>query len=515
MNRQTRLIYGLLIAGWAMILVWQMAEHDRVRRAAKAELRNRAKDISTTVGLVLSSQRHVITKERLESALNALIKPQELMAVAMLNADGEVVASAGAPIESEMKGLVPTGEYWGGSNYALMNLVALGTNVTSEADSSRAAPIVVPRRDLFNPTRSSTNRPPPFLPPRPLPGAPPEEQRESESTSGRGPLFRGEPPQEVRAGEGPRPDRDRRMSFRRPFWMSPDEFRAVTERKGVHSFVIVMSTQPIREAARHDLWIRVIISALASVSVVGLALAWSNLVRSGELEVRLVRAAELNTRLREMSFAAAGLAHETKNPLNIIRGLAQMISRQDDASPEVRAKTRGIIDQADQVTAQVNEFINFSRPRELRPAPVSLASTISEVVRALGPDLEEKGIQLKSPNDLPVIEADEQQLRQALFNLLINAIQAVDRGGEIEIAVEKRSSTGAILEIRDNGPGIAPEHRSEIFKPYFTTHQKGTGLGLAVVQQIVLAHGWEIVCLGREPRGAIFRISHLRLAAGA
>jgi two-component system sensor histidine kinase HydH len=192
-----------------------------------------------------------------------------------------------------------------------------------------------------------------------------------------------------------------------------------------------------------------------------------------------------------------------------------MISRQEDASPEVRTKVRGIVDQADQVTAQVNEFINFSRPRELRPAPVVLASTISEVVRALGPDLEEKGIQLQVPNDLPVIEADEQQLRQALFNLLINAIQAMERGGAIEISVEKRGSAGAVLEIRDNGPGIPPEHRSEVFKPYFTTNQKGTGLGLAVVQQIVLAHGWEIECLGREPRGAVFRISHLRLAGGA
>jgi signal transduction histidine kinase len=67
--------------------------------------------------------------------------------------------------------------------------------------------------------------------------------------------------------------------------------------------------------------------------------------------------------------------------------------------------------------------------------------------------------------------------------------------------------------VRDDGPGVLPENRREIFKPYFTTHQQGTGLGLAVVQQIVLAHGWEIECVGNEPRGAIFRITHLKLAA--
>ena len=70
------------------------------------------------------------------------------------------------------------------------------------------------------------------------------------------------------------------------------------------------------------------------------------------------------------------------------------------------------------------------------------------------------------------------------------------------------------MEIGDNGPGVPAERRGEIFKPYFTTNEKGTGLGLAVVQQIVLAHGWEIECLPNQPRGAVFRITHLKLAAG-
>ena len=295
--------------------------------------------------------------------------------------------------------------------------------------------------------------------------------------------------------------------------MSKEEYETLIKKKGVHRFVIVLSTEPMRAAASHDLWLRLIISSLASISVVGLGLAWSNLVKSSELEVRLVRAAELNTRLREMSLAAAGLAHETKNPLNIIRGLAQIISKQEDASAEIRTKTRGIIDEADRVTGQVNEFINFSRPRQLKPAPVALNSAVAEVVRALGPDLEEKAIHFQVQPDLPAIEADEQQLRQALFNLLINAIQAAAKGGEILISGAKRNSSGAFFEIRDNGPGVPPDRRTEIFRPYFTTQTKGTGLGLAVVQQIVLAHGWEVECLANEPRGAVFRISHLKLAS--
>lgn len=190
-----------------------------------------------------------------------------------------------------------------------------------------------------------------------------------------------------------------------------------------------------------------------------------------------------------------------------------MISKQQDASTEVRRKTREIIDETDRVTAQLNEFINYSRPREVRRTAVALTPVLGEVARALTYDLEEKCIRLRVPEDLPVIEADEQLLRQTLFNLLINAIQAADRGGDIEVAAWKQNSAGAVLEIRDNGPGVAPEHRAEIFKPYFTTHQKGTGLGLAVVQQIVMAHGWEIECVPNEPRGAIFRITHLKPGA--
>jgi signal transduction histidine kinase len=97
-----------------------------------------------------------------------------------------------------------------------------------------------------------------------------------------------------------------------------------------------------------------------------------------------------------------------------------------------------------------------------------------------------------------------------LFNLLLNAVQALETGGEIQVITGKRAAE-AFLEIRDNGQGVPPDRRKEIFKPYFTTHQKGTGLGLAVVQQIVLAHGWEIECLANEPKGAIFRVTHLKV----
>jgi signal transduction histidine kinase len=250
---------------------------------------------------------------------------------------------------------------------------------------------------------------------------------------------------------------------------------------------------------------------LASFSVVGVGLAWRSVMKTSDLQIRLVRASELNSHLKEMNLAAAGLAHETRNPLNIIRGLAQMIARQPEAGGEIQGRSKDILMEVDKVAAQLNEFINYSRPREVRPTVLSLNSIVGEVTRALNYDLEEKSIHLQSSGESLSILADEQLLRQALFNLILNAVQAVSAGGKIEVAMRRQGSSEAVLEVRDDGPGVPPEKRTEIFKPYVTTQKSGTGLGLAVCQQIVLAHGWEIECLANEPRGAVFRISHLKL----
>ncbi len=512
LKRRNFLVYGLLVAVWVLVAGWQVEEHLRVRESARAALINRAKDKSDTLALVMRSQRRfsgVISKERMEAALNELIRPGELNAIALLNADGEVVASVGEPIDLQSEGVVRSGELWGHRTVTLMNLVNLGTNLTQDLQATNLT-IVVPRHEL-------TNRPPPSASEAAPP--PPLESRTNLFTgpgSGDTSDALSRPPGRQRSrGDNDGRRNDGRRPFGRPFWMSEEEYQSMIQRQGVHGFVLVFSTQPILATYSQDLWLRSIISVLASVSVVGFALAFRNLTRSSELEVRLVRASELNSHLRGMNLAAAGLAHETRNPLNIIRGVAQMISKEQDASGEIRRKSREIIDETDRVTAQLNEFINYSRPREVRRAVVALGSVVGEVVRALTYDLEEKCVHLQVPGELPAIEADEQLLRQALCNLLINAVQAVERGGDIEIVARKGASHEGVLEIRDNGPGVAPDKRTEIFKPYFTTHQKGTGLGLAVVQQIVMAHGWEIECLANDPRGAIFRISHLKLAAGA
>jgi signal transduction histidine kinase len=511
LKRRSALIYGLLLGVWVLVVAWQVAEHIRVRKEARAALVNRAKDISTTLGIVLRSQRRfggVVSKERLEASLTELVRQEktELNGIALLNAANEMVASAGTGIDLQGLGIAGTTEKWNAQTVTLVNPVDLGTNLTYDIEGTNL-PIILSRQDFTN-RFAATNRlggPPHGPPPEPQPGDQP-------TNFAAGPEEPPPPPDNdsnrMRSREG-----GFRPRFGRPRWMSEEEYQTLRQKQGVHSFVIVMSTQTLRETFDRDLWLRSIIALLAAISVVGSGLAGRNVTKSSELQIRLIRASELNSHLREMNLAAAGLAHETRNPLNIIRGMAQMISKQNDTPSEIREKVRAIVDETDKVTAQLNEFINYSRPREIRRAKLALDSVVNEVVRALAYDIEEKKIKLETKGEPMTIEADEQLLRQALFNLVLNAIQAVGENGRIQIVTQKVSASEATVKVGDDGPGVPPERRQEIFKPYFTTNQKGTGLGLAVVQQIVLAHGWEIECLANEPKGAAFRISHLKLMA--
>ncbi len=497
-SRRNRVwVYGLLFAAWTLILGWQVVEHSRVEKAARAELRNRAKDISTTVGIVLRSQRRfgVISKERIEPALAGLVRPNELSAVALLNAAGEIVASAPTNSDLHVKATSRLPELWEADSVTIMNLVDLGSTVSSDTDNTNP-PIVVSRENFTR--NGETNRPPPDREFRPPPPDGTNSTGEFQSSTNRNRGSRG--------GDG-----DRRSRFGRPPWMSEVEFKAMIEKQGVHSFLIVLSTRTVQEATRRDLWLRFVIIAFTTLSVAGFVLAWRNILKTAELQIRLVRASEMNSHLKEMNLAAAGLAHETRNPLNIIRGLAQMISKHADTSVETRQRSVEIVNEADRVAAQLNEFINYSRPREVRHATIHLNTVANEVVRALTYDIEEKQISLQITGDALAIQADEQLLRQVMFNLLLNAVQAVGERGQIEIRTTKSGSAEAMFEVCDNGPGVLAEQRMEIFKPYFTTTQKGTGLGLAVVQQICLAHGWEIRCEANTPRGARFQITGMRL----
>ena len=505
-EQRGRWVAGLLLGAWLLVVAWQVEEHVRVVEAAKTDLRHRSREIAHTLSTVTRVLRFrgVTPQERLDPVLYELINNRtnelpnvsRLLAVGLLNTNGDRIVAVGDTNLLSPDTLADR-EHWS-DGYVTFIWQVDGASVSPEGATN---PTVVLPMFPFN-----TNGPPhddrdfPRREPHPGdPGFPP-------GTNG---FFGGnQPPPD--GGDRPR------NGNRRPPWMrgmSDADFKTYAAAHELHGMVLALSTENYHATCVHDLWLRSVIAFFAAISALGAGLASRNTARTAELQIRLVRASELNSHLKEMNLAAAGLAHETRNPLNIIRGLAQMVSRLPDASPEVRSQSKTIVDETDKVTAQLTEFINYSRPREVRRTRIALAAAAAEIVRTLNFDIEEKKLRVEAGGEPLAIEADEQLLRQVLFNLLINAIQAVGEGGQIRIEVQRASATEAVLEIRDDGPGVAPENRQEIFKPYFTTNQKGTGLGLAVVSQIVLAHGWEIQCLPNEPRGAIFRITHLKIAA--
>lgn len=511
LTRRNLLVYGLILGVWLLVVGWQVEEHIRVREAAKSDLRGRSKDIANTLSAIIRGMRFrdVIPEDRIKPVLNEmvngrtneLVKSSELLYIALLNAANETVVWAGKPFDVRNEA-IQYGERWGTRTVTIVNPVDLGAGITN---AFIAPSFTNTMREGRGPPRRDSHPGEPGPPPPD--GNPPSEV---DSTNHPATNVAIAPPER----ENRRRDGDGRRG-RPPWlrWMDEKEYQALTEKRGLHGLVLALSTESVENASGRDLWLRSIILGLASILALGSGLVWLNVVRVSDLQIRLVRASEMNTHLKEMNLAAAGLAHETRNPLNIIRGIAHMISKESNAASEIRTKSREIIDQADKVAAQLNEFINYSRPREVRRTVLPLGSVVNEVVRTLNYDLEEKKINLQVKGEQLNIQADEQLLRQALFNLLLNAIQAVNGAAEIQIVAQKSSASEALLEVRDNGPGVPPDRRAEIFKPYFTTQKTGTGLGLAVVQQIVLAHGWDIQCLGNDPKGAVFRISHLKLAA--
>jgi len=149
MISRTQPVYGLLLAVWCLIAVWQAVEHRRIKEAARTALINRSRDITKTLDAVIQSQRRfggLLFQDRLESALKELVKSGELTSVALLNAAGEVVASAGAPIDFETKGAMRAAEHWDYRSVTLVNLVDLGANVAREGETNRPT-IILPRRE--------------------------------------------------------------------------------------------------------------------------------------------------------------------------------------------------------------------------------------------------------------------------------------------------------------------------------------------------------------------------------
>ncbi len=220
-----------------------------------------------------------------------------------------------------------------------------------------------------------------------------------------------------------------------------------------------------------------------------------------------MRGLEVEARhLRDLGQAAAGLAHETRNPLGLIRGWTQRLTDSDRCTPEQRRQAQSVIEECDRLTSRINQFLEFAKPRRPSLAAVDVEPLVDELAALLEPDLDAKRLRLDKVGPLAGcrLSADREMLRQALFNLLGNAIHFSPERGCVEIRLVQGHNGSWRMEVADGGPGVAAEHVGSLFTPYFTTRPLGTGLGLAIVRRIAAGHGWEAGYSPRPGGGAIF-----------
>ncbi len=212
-------------------------------------------------------------------------------------------------------------------------------------------------------------------------------------------------------------------------------------------------------------------------------------------------------KLAVMGEMAASMAHEVRTPLGILRSSAQILQREPELSEIGREMTDYIISETRRLNDLVNTLLECAIPREPNFTRQSIDSIIHHVIELIRSHLEQKQIDLQfdSPAEPLMLECDRDHLIQVFLNLIINAVQHVEQGGVICIKAIP-GLKNLEIQVCDNGPGIADEYKHSVFDPFFTQRADGIGLGLTVVQQIVLAHHGDIVISDNQPKGCCFRL---------
>ncbi|MFZ5833240.1 MAG: sensor histidine kinase [Planctomycetota bacterium] len=280
---------------------------------------------------------------------------------------------------------------------------------------------------------------------------------------------------------------------------------------------LVVDRSEADQECREHAWLRAMVALGGAMVLACVALAWQASVRLAQARGRS-RVLETEARhYRDLSQAAAGLAHETRNPLGLIRGWTQRLAQSELASNEQRAQVRAVVEECDRLTARINQFLAFARPCETQLTTVEPATLATELRILLEPDLESRKVQLKLDSSLSSgrLLADREQLRQALFNLTQNAVQFAPPGSEVEISMRRGDDGHGRLEVADRGPGVSPGTEAMLFTPYYTTRPNGTGLGLAIVRRIAAAHGWQAGFGPRPGGGAVFWLEGVETINGA
>jgi len=231
-------------------------------------------------------------------------------------------------------------------------------------------------------------------------------------------------------------------------------------------------------------------------------------------ELRAQTASQLEAeRLNAITMLAAGVAHEIGNPLNSLNIHLQLLDRHlrgqpaDPATAEARELLCVSLDEVKRLDRIIGNFLKAVRPTPAELQPVALRDVVTDTLRAMKGELDdhELNVQCEWGVDVPPVAADPLQLQQALHNIVKNGIQAMTNGGTLRFALTA-AADAVSLAISDTGKGIAAPDLGNIFNPYYTTRQDGTGLGLVIVERIVREHGATLGVDSEVGRGTTFTI---------
>lgn len=224
---------------------------------------------------------------------------------------------------------------------------------------------------------------------------------------------------------------------------------------------------------------------------------------------------QVSERLAAVGRITAGVAHEVKNPLNSMRLWLENLkeSLPEDTENSAQQAVNVLDAEIDRLDAVVKRFLDFARPMDVRLEPTQLADLLREVLEVARPQLERAKVQVAQllPIDVPEVFVDRALLKQAVLNLVLNAVDAMPNGGQLQLTLSRRGEMAEIT-VGDTGKGIPMEHRQKVFQLFFTTRPGGSGIGLASTFRIVQLHNGSIDFTSEVGRGTTFRIE-LPLAA--
>jgi signal transduction histidine kinase len=247
----------------------------------------------------------------------------------------------------------------------------------------------------------------------------------------------------------------------------------------------------------------VLMGALFVVLVFVVKRGESIIEKRAEERMRLKEQLNRVERLSAMGEMAASISHEIRNPLGIIRSSAELLKKKLSKIDPGNALPDIIVEEASRLNNIVTDFINFARPRSPKRSPCRVEEVIERTLAFLAAQIEERGYAIEKTyqHPLPEIMGDVPMLHQSFLNLFINAMQAMPDGGRIGVGLRSEGDKVRI-EIEDAGQGVPADLLTKIWDPFFTTKDKGTGLGLGIVKNIVEAHGGSIGITNREEQGA-------------